>query len=82
MSVSTFVLFLHPLDEVFYPGMFLVFLQNYLWVLLMVQPDDPLAHLLHPYMHTFHEKNSWLPSFKRAKFEKDVDKKETGLLNV
>lgn len=79
MAVSSFVLFLHPLDEVFYPGMLLVFFQNYLWVLLMVQPDDPLAHLLHPYLHTLHVKNSWLPSFKR----KEIDpKKEISLLNV
>lgn len=79
MSVSSFVLFLHPLDEVFYPGMLLVFLQNYLWVLMMVQPDDPLAHLVHPYLHNFHYGNSWLPSFKRREA---VDKKEKSFLNV
>lgn len=79
MAVSSFVLFLHPLDEVFYPGMLLVFLQNYLWVLLMVQPDDPLAHLLHPHLHILHANNSWLPSFKRKETN---PKKEISLLNV
>lgn len=52
MSVSSFVLFLHPLDEVFYPGMAIVFLQNYFWVLLMVKPEDQLAYLMHPYLHS------------------------------
>lgn len=74
MSVSSFVLFLHPLDEVFYPGMLIVFLQNYLWVLLMVRPDDPLAHIMHPYLHNSQEGNSWLPSFKR--------REKSSLLNV
>ena len=79
MAVSSFVLFLHPLDEVFYPGMLLVFLQNYLWVLLLVQPADPLAHLLHPYLHTLHEKNTWFPTFKRKATD---SKKEKSLLDV
>jgi hypothetical protein len=52
MSASSLVLFLHPLDEVFYPGMVIIFLQNHFWVLLMVKPEDQLAILLHPYLHS------------------------------
>ena len=65
MSASSLILFLHPLDEVFYPGMLIVLLQNYNWVLLMVQPDDRLAHLMHPYLHISNENSNWFPvSFK------------------
>lgn len=52
MSASSFVLFLHPLDEVFYPGMLIVFLQNYFWVLLMIKPEEKLANILHPFLHS------------------------------
>lgn len=65
MSVSSFVLFLHPLDEVFYPGMLMIFLQNYNWVLLMIQPEDRLALLMHPYLHVTNVNETWFPlSFK------------------
>ncbi len=65
MSVTSLVLFLHPLDEVFYPGMLVVFFQNYNWVLLMIQPEDRLAHLMHPYIHNSNSNDNWFPfSFK------------------
>jgi hypothetical protein len=69
MSVSSFVLFLHPLDEVFYPGMLIVLLQNYLWLVLVVRPDDWLAYVIHPYLHVSNEGTikNWLVPFKRTK---------------
>lgn len=59
MSVSSFILFLNPLDEVFYPGMIMVLFQNYNWVLLMIKPNDKLANLIHPYLHNSNEKKDW-----------------------
>lgn len=51
MSVSSFVFFLHPLDSVFYCGMLLVGVQNYFWLLLLVEPSDPVAAWIHPFVH-------------------------------
>lgn len=75
MSVSSLVLFLHPLDEVFYPGMLLVLLQNYFWVVLMVKPDDPMASLIHPYLHITLIGKSWNPFANKS--AKTIDTKKS-----
>ncbi len=51
MSVSSFVFFLHPLDSVFYSGMLVVGMQNYFWMLLMVEPREKIAPWIHPFIH-------------------------------
>lgn len=59
MCVSSFILFLHPSDEVFYPGMTMIFIQNYFWVILMVKPNDLLANFVHPHLHISNEGLNW-----------------------
>lgn len=70
MSVSALVLFLHPSDDVFYPGMFMILLENYLWLLLMIKPDDFLARLMHPYLHSSNQ-GSVLFKFRDGSEETD-----------